>query len=82
MWVKDAYIQIASTAPAMSRSASNGRQTSTYLSEPCHWSSLQGFFESIDSGTTTIVENAHHNWDKQSAFAGWNASQHSGARVH
>lgn len=47
-----------------------------------YWSTLQGFFESIDSGTTTIVENAHHNWDEQSAFAGWNASQHSGARVH
>ncbi|PSN60527.1 Metallo-dependent hydrolase [Corynespora cassiicola Philippines] len=47
-----------------------------------YWSTLQGYFESIDSGTTTIVENAHHNWDEQSARAGWNASLHSGARVH
>ncbi|KAL1795572.1 hypothetical protein ACET3X_005796 [Alternaria dauci] len=47
-----------------------------------YWSTLEGYFESIDSGTTTIVENAHHNWDEQSALAGWNASLDSGARVH
>ncbi|PSN59406.1 hypothetical protein BS50DRAFT_594650 [Corynespora cassiicola Philippines] len=47
-----------------------------------YYGTLESIYESFDSGTTTIVENPHHNWYEEISRAGWEASYHSGARVH
>jgi len=42
---------------------------------------LMGIYESINAGTTTILDHAHHTHSDETAEAGLEASIHSGARV-
>ncbi|KAF2834714.1 Metallo-dependent hydrolase [Patellaria atrata CBS 101060] len=43
---------------------------------------LLGMYESLNAGVTTIVDHAHHTWDKETTLAGLDASIDSGARVY
>lgn len=50
-------------------------------SEQVYISQLAGLYEAISAGTTTSLDHAHHTWSDDTAWAGLNASIHSGARV-
>ncbi|KAI9146714.1 5'-deoxyadenosine deaminase [Paramyrothecium foliicola] len=42
---------------------------------------LAGLYESLNAGTTTVLDHAHHTWSDETSWAGLNASIDSGARV-
>ncbi|CCF36259.1 amidohydrolase [Colletotrichum higginsianum] len=42
---------------------------------------LAGLYESLNAGTTTSLDHAHHTWSDETSWAGLNASIDSGARV-
>ncbi|KAH6988105.1 hypothetical protein BKA56DRAFT_630056 [Ilyonectria sp. MPI-CAGE-AT-0026] len=50
-------------------------------SEQVYISQLAGLYEALSAGTTTSLDHAHHTWSDDTAWAGLNASIHSGARV-
>ncbi|KAF4454308.1 Amidohydrolase [Fusarium albosuccineum] len=49
--------------------------------EQVYISQLAGLYESLNAGTTTSLDHAHHTWSDDTAWAGLNASIDSGARV-
>ncbi|KAF5008127.1 hypothetical protein FDECE_5563 [Fusarium decemcellulare] len=52
-----------------------------FTSKDVYLSQLAGLYETLNAGVTTILDHAHHNWSPSSAWAGFNASVDSGARV-
>ncbi|KAM5356529.1 hypothetical protein ACJ41O_003175 [Fusarium nematophilum] len=52
-----------------------------FTADDVYISQLAGLYESLHAGVTTLLDHAHHNWSPESAWAGFNASIHSGARV-
>ena len=52
-----------------------------FTSEDLYLGQLAGPYEVLNSGTTTVLDHASHTWSNDTAYAGLNASIHSGARV-
>jgi cytosine/adenosine deaminase-related metal-dependent hydrolase len=52
-----------------------------FTAEDIYYGEIEGIYESLNAGVTTIVDHASHTWSTEKSLAGFRASIDSGARV-
>ena len=55
--------------------------TQAFTPDDLYVSSLEGYLDALNGGTTTLVDHAHNNWAKDIMRVGYDAAVDSGARV-
>jgi cytosine/adenosine deaminase-related metal-dependent hydrolase len=58
-----------------------GTAKDSFSARDVYISSLEGYLEGLNSGTTTFVEHAASNWRDDVVMPGYEAARDSGARV-
>ena len=52
-----------------------------FSAEDIYYGQMEGIYESLNAGVTTIVDHASHTWSTEKSLAGFRASIDSGARI-